>query len=291
MLTRCPNCQKAIVIPDYGAQDCPRCAARVWFADPQSAQEDKVLIDPQALGERLRKEGEFKLPNAVRELFLAPAKSRLAPFEDRTQPNQWRALWQTFSQSLLFPGPFFYSLKQQAPLYGALFYGWAFNTLGYIFMCAWQIYLLPDLLQGGKEGVTAANQAELLRQLEIAWGMLCAAPLLAFFSLFFNSSLYHFVLRSMNGRDKTPSYRATLRGVAYSSSPLVLMAIPFIGLFLAKFWSIMTTVVALTRVHETSTLRAVVAYLFPTVFFLLLVLLTSRLVDEELASSMLELLK
>lgn len=279
------------MIPSLGAQDCPRCGARVWFNDPQSGQEDKILVDPKELAERLKSEGEFKLPSTVRELFLALPKSRLAPFEDPERPNQWRGLWKTFTQSLLFPGPFFYSLRQNAPLYGALFYGWTFNTLGYIFMCAWQIYLLPDLLQSGKEGITVANQAELLRQTEIAWVMLCAAPLLAFFSLFFNSALYHLVLRSMNGREKTPSYRATLRGVAYSSSPLALMAIPFIGLFLAKFWSIMTTIVALTRVHETSTLRAVVAYLFPTIFFLFLVLVTSRFLDEELAQSMLELLK
>ena len=59
----------------------------------------------------------------------------------------------------------------------------------------------------------------------------------------------------------------TARGLCYVTAPQVVAIVPLIGWFVASLWSLFLAVVAIQRVHSTTTGRAVAAVLVPQFVF------------------------
>ena len=74
-------------------------------------------------------------------------------------------------------------------------------------------------------------------------------------------------MRSVGGQG---SYRATLRGLSYSTAPMVLYLVPLLGWIVGSFWQLSLMVEALGQVHGLKASRVLLGLFLPVVALVLL---------------------
>ena len=94
------------------------------------------------------------------------------------------------------------------------------------------------------------------------------SPLWLVFFLFFMGGVYHLCLKMVGGA-KT-GFGTTLRVLSYSSSPQIMVAIPFVGGLIGGIWGLVAMIIGIREAHETTTGKAIGALLIPMLFFLAL---------------------
>jgi hypothetical protein len=90
--------------------------------------------------------------------------------------------------------------------------------------------------------------------------MVVAIPLLVGFT-FVNAGITHACLALFKGTSK--SYEATYRVICYSYSAWIFAIVPCAGGIVSSIWSLVSTVIGLSKVHRTEIWRAAVAVLLP----------------------------
>lgn len=276
MLTQCPNCRKAIVVPEPGIHDCSRCHARIWIYPYDSDNEDRVLISPETLEEkgpeRYRKKRKSDLRSAVKSLADEKPASWAPPWENREQRGVFMALLFTWRLAMLFPTLFFSRLKADQPVKGLVLFGWICMTIGYVFWGSYRLLFLPLLVESAQKTSEAVNELDLHF---LALAVIIAAPLLSLLSIYLNAALYQAVLQLL-GVTK-PGFRGSLRVSVYACAPMLLLLLPFFGDFLAFIWSMILSVIGIAQVHRVNNTRAMLVVLLPPIAFYVLLLLGMRL--------------
>lgn len=286
MLTKCPHCEKAIVVPEPGIHDCPRCHARIWLYAEDSDEKDKVIIDPgvikQVAEEQKISRSGSNVSWDVRELAAANYKEYNAPWERRESIGFFNALFLTFKMSLLYPGHFFSKLKVNNPIKGVAFYAWFCITVGYICWSLYRLAFLPFLVEASKKATgEMPNEAGMHLMIFL---ILVSSPVISLVSIYGHSFLSHTIVKLLG--IKGADFKATFRVVVYSASPMILLALPIVGDFLAFVWSMILTVVGISRVYRVSNPVALLVVALPPIAFYLVVLLVSGLFDQFSASQL-----
>lgn len=233
----CPNCGREIA-PVYGQKFCSFCGGSLEKSDsgtehfaPSSGPGD----EPPKL------ESEQELP--VRETYC--------PWEDYERLGFLNGLRLTLKQSLFSPRLFFSKLPRSGGLLVPLLYGMLVETVGTYGGYLWSFAFGNQWFSQVKPSGSAA----------ILLGGL--VPLLVFFSLVAGALILHVCIVLVGAAKE--DFEATFRIACYSSGPSLLNVIPVIGTWIAAFWRIYLTIVAVREIHETSTGKAIVAVLLPVI--------------------------
>jgi len=173
------------------------------------------------------------------------------PWEDYERLGFIEGLRLTLKQSLFSPQAFFSRIPRYGGLLVPLLYGMLIETVGTYGGYLWSFAFGNPLFSQGKlSGFTAIVMGGLV-------------PLLVFFSLVAGALILHVCILLVGAAKQ--DFEATFRIACYTSGPDILNVIPVVGTWIAAFWRIYLTVVAVREVHETSTAKAVLAVLLPVI--------------------------
>ena len=91
-------------------------------------------------------------------------------------------------------------------------------------------------------------------------------PILVPIVVFISSGIFHLFLMLVGGtKDSTAGFEGTVRAVSYGGVANLAQIIPIAGGFIAAIWGIVLYVIGLSRVHHTTTGKALLAVLLPLV--------------------------
>ncbi len=277
MLTQCPHCEKAIVVPEPGIHSCPKCRARIWVYPADSDKADRVLISPEVMEAQQRDQrGRPRDPDLAE---MVRSDQLTAPWEERRVRGGWSAFKSTWKASTFAPSMFFSKLKTDPPARGVLSYGWLILTVGYLLWGMYRLYFLPMIIEASRESAHAVAELPPLEDMRlITMGVMLLSPLTALVSLYVNAGLFHLILRLI-GAAKT-EFSGTFRVVVYATSPMLFMAFPLFGDFAAFVWSMVVSVIGLSRIHGISSAKSMLVVFFPPLAFYVLLLLGARAVES-----------
>ena len=93
-------------------------------------------------------------------------------------------------------------------------------------------------------------------------------PLYVIINMFVVSGILHLCL-VITGAGRN-GFEGTFRIVAFSQSIKLLALVPFVGGFVGWFWHFIVQVIGLREMHETSSLRTIIAMLLPIVLIFMI---------------------
>lgn len=160
------------------------------------------------------------------------------------------------------PSAFFRGVERTGPVGRPLAFGILAGTAGTVATILWRA--AATLLRAWRGG--DADPAVVLLG---AGGMCLVAPLAVTIGLLVGSGVTHLALLLVGGARH--GFGATLRATSYAQAPELLHVVPVCGSVMAPLWSLWLTVVGLREVHETTTLRALLAVVLPLALCLALV--------------------
>ncbi len=279
---------------------CPKCAHKFEFRKaepapsfiPSFSQEKEVKREPEitptpveeeptqeVLAESSLEEKEKKEKPQAEGLWeklegLKPEEDPQVLSEEKVEKEQKtdpkeEIPWEHLENYGFFPG-FFLTLKKTLFSPGKFFSQMEFNGFGKplvyylllaevqaIFTFLWEMLgIFPHLQQenaqlGGLVGLSAMGFGSLL--------ILIFYPLLLTGALFLAAGLNHLFLSIFRAGNK--GFEGTFRAISYASSPLILGIIPGIGQFVGALWSMVLSIIAYKKVHETTYTRVILALL------------------------------
>ncbi|MCX7935199.1 MAG: YIP1 family protein [Planctomycetota bacterium] len=187
-------------------------------------------------------------------------------FEHHRQLGFFPALWQTIKDVLAEPTQTFAALHLNNGYSLPFLYATLIALVAGIANQIWGM-----LLQGALIALTGAAGNVPISGMDLfgvfgggVLGFLCAipqAPFSAASAMFINGGIAHLMLMIFKA-NRYP-FEATARAMAYAGTPAILCLIPVIGLLAAPIWGVVTAIIALREVHETTTGIAVAAILLP----------------------------
>jgi len=138
-----------------------------------------------------------------------------------------------------------------------------FGMLSYCFGMAFYLPLSAALKWTASDGSDPTR----LLAVALSLGTLLTLPFWAAAALFSSSAFMWLFMRSVGGQG---SYRATLRGLSYSTAPMVLYLVPLLGWIVGSFWQLSLMVEALGQVHGLKASRVLLGLFLPVVALVLL---------------------
>ncbi len=233
MLARCPSCRNTFSTDRAGRQNCPVCG--------------KPLLVPEP-------------PEAVAAAELVSETPGGTPWENRAQGGSLAAWGQTIQQALFEPGKLFRSARIDRS--GAQL-GFAVLTIS---VAAAVGQILERLLSarmgtfyerlGDRVGMSR-EMFETARQLNspgVFVALLVLLPAFVFVAVYLNAFVTHFFALIL-GQAKR-GFAATFAACAYASAPLLLLALPVCGSFIAVPWFVVLTGIGLKETHRITAGRA-----------------------------------
>lgn len=208
-------------------------------------------------------------------------------WEDRENTGFLNGLFRTIKDVLFSPTIFFGKMPVTGGMTDPLLYGLIVGMVGLSCLYFWDIILQSSLQNFMTPEMRSAADQSIFQGLGMA---LTASlmPLLFILWLFIVSGMLHVFLLFVRGAQA--GFEATFRVVAYSTSPLLFLVIPYCGMLITMLWVIILTIIGLKEAHEISGGKSVFAVLFPFVsccgFFILLVLLFMGAVAASLGTMM-----
>lgn len=234
------------------------------------------------------------------QMFCQHCGSRLMPdsdtpaerkgrtsWEDRENTGFLNGLFRTVKDVLFSPTIFFRKMPVAGGLTDPLIYGLIVGMVGLTCLYFWDA-LLQNTMQNfmTPEMRSAAGQS-----LFQGVGMAVTAvlmPLLFILWLFIVSGMLHLFLLFVHGA--RAGFEATFRVVAYSTTPLLFLIIPYCGMLITIVWIIVLVMIGFKEAHEISGGKSAFAVLFPFLFccglLILFVLLFMGAVAASLGSMM-----
>lgn len=185
-------------------------------------------------------------------------EDRLPAWEDAAVPFP-RNLLETWRESLFEPGRFFGGVAYEGSLARPLLYYLVIAVAGAFFTLWWQAvgWMPARALLGGDTSGPEALVSFFL------------SPFAALFGLAVWTLVLHLFVVIVAPRRR--GLGATARVICYSGGPMVLTAVPFLGVLVGGVWTVVLQVVGIRSAHRTTTGRAVAAVLLPVAALLLLV--------------------
>lgn len=174
------------------------------------------------------------------------------------------ALVDTAKRLITAPGAAFAEMREKGDYLSPILFAVIFGTVGAVIGQIWNLVFgasmigfLPPEMQAQFGQALAPSVGGVLVNIVLA-------PIFVLIFLFIAAAIYHLFLMLLGGtKESTAGYEGTLRSVSYSGVSNIAYVIPFIGTPIAIVWGIVLNVIGLSRVHHTSTGKAVGAVLLP----------------------------
>jgi hypothetical protein len=193
---------------------------------------------------------------------------KYVPWEDRQKLGFFKALWETWKESVFYPNRFF----SRAPFSGGLA-----SPLLYAVIVAWVSYAINQvtglLLSSFTIGFLAnmIHDEQLLESLGLfgglgllqVFGILVLMPFMIIAALFIGSGIYHLILMIFGWNKR--NFEATFRGIAYGAGPLIFMIVPACGSLIGYIWVLVLTIIGLKHLQKTTGGQASFVVLLPLI--------------------------
>ncbi len=180
------------------------------------------------------------------------------PFSGQDLPEQsfWSGLYGSFKSVLFSPRSFFQSMPAAGGIGEPLAFGLFFGSLGAMFGWSWKFLLLWENFNPFGEYFMGPFTLEIF-----FIGVLILSPLLVILEIFFSSCILHVTLMIVGGAGG--GFDATFKVMAYSQASQVFGLIPFLGGVIGWFWQLVIRIIGLKKIHQTTYLKIVLAFLLP----------------------------
>jgi hypothetical protein len=180
------------------------------------------------------------------------------PWEHRQQLGFFKAFFDTVSVLLMKPGEAFVMMKREGGMTDPLLFAMIGGSAGTIASTLFQIGLqsIPGI--GGSNNIVAVFG------MGVVVGFLILTPLLMAAGMFIGSAILHLCLMLLGGANKP--FEATFRVVCFSCGAAYLLSIiPFCGGYITPIYNIVLECIGISRAHETTMGKAVLAVLLPLI--------------------------
>ena len=181
------------------------------------------------------------------------------PWEHREQLGFFKAFFDTVSVLLMKPTEAFVMMKREGGMTDPLLFALIGGSAGTIASTLFQIGLasIPGVGSGNNNVVAL-----------FGWGMvigfLVLTPLLMAAGMFIGSGILHLCLMLFGGANKP--FETTFRVVCFSCGAAYLFSIiPFCGGYITPIYNIVLQCIGISRAHETTMGKAVLAVLLPLI--------------------------
>jgi hypothetical protein len=200
------------------------------------------------------------LPLATAAGFSAAAPGTGLPWENREQLGLVKAWFDTVSLLITKPSDAFTIMRPEGGMGGPLLFGM-------IGGCAGGIVSL--LFQGLLQSIPGVGNSEALNAFGVgAWTLIVIyavlMPVLVAFGLFVGSAVLHLCLMMVGGANR--SFETTFRVVCFTCGAANLFSmVPICGGLIAAVYQIVLECIGLSRAHQTTTGKAIMAILLPLI--------------------------
>ena len=180
------------------------------------------------------------------------------PWEHRQQLGFFKAFFDTASMLLMKPGEAFLMMKREGGMTDPLLFAMIGGCAGTIVSTLFQIGLASIPGVGGSNNVIA------MFGMGAVVGFLLLTPLFMAAGIFIGSAILHLCLMLLGGANKP--FETTFRVVCFSCGAAYLFSIiPFCGGYITPIYNIVLNCIGVSRAHETTTGKAVLAVLLPLI--------------------------
>jgi hypothetical protein len=282
ILVRCAGCDHNFETRRYGQQSCPICHAQVMLPAPEG-----VILPP----EETTPEPPPPESSASKYLTSTPATSLDNPIEgdagsklkefipafESGERGYIGGFIQTIKEIVGSPATFFVRVRVGKPgvakvlLFGGILCTVAlnFSVLYFLLILSRNQQAFLNALEGKLAGISPEDYLNLIKT--ILYWLIYLSPLIGFAYLILCAAMYHLVVVITTNKNR--GFAATVRATAYGFTPLLLLAIPYIGQLLGGMWTLALQVIALSQVHRMGPWRAALVVLLPIAALLLLLAL------------------
>ena len=198
------------------------------------------------------------------------------PFDDESTGIITRFL-STVNEVLFHPGRFFETLDKNIVIGNVYLYYLVIVFLGYLFSFFWQNFTggnaQATLMMQKMLSENGVDNAQFLAEFSSSV-MLFYYALMFLFSavmVFITSGFYH-ILMLIFGEGEN-GFNATFASVAFASTPVVFLIVPFCGGLISAIWSIVVAIIGFSKMQNMSTGKAALIYFIPTILMMILVVL------------------
>lgn len=266
MQVRCPHCQGIFSTERAGVQFCPNCGQQInvpGAAAPGAPEAPAGAAPPAATpgpgpgGAP----GQTGTPES-----MGPGGREPTPWERRAELGAFGGLWETWKKSMFSPEPFFSSVRPDSSWVDAMLYGWVVSIVSSVLRVPSQY-----LEMWGRSSTASTENLPAELQKYLSWiqassgrtstivGSVVIGALLYPVMLLIGAAILHLCCM-MWGCAKN-GFWTTVRAVAYSQSPQVLVLIPCAGGLFAVVYTIVLEIFALGKMHDSTMGRAAGAVL------------------------------
>ena len=180
------------------------------------------------------------------------------PWEHRQQFGFFKAFFDTVSVLLMKPSEAFVMMKREGGLTDPLLFALIGTSAGTIVSTLFQIGLQSILGIGGSNNIVA------MFGMGVVVGFLILTPLFMAAGMFLGSAILHLCLMLLGGANKP--FETTFRVVCFSCGSAYLFSIiPFCGGYITPIYNIVLECIGISRVHEITMGKAVLAVLLPLI--------------------------
>ena len=194
--------------------------------------------------------------------YEQPRRERTGPpWENKERLGFFTAIWETIKGVLINPTQTFAEMRTEGGISKPILYAIILGSIGGIIGIIWQ-GLISTLSFVATQEIAkyAANVVYLVL-------MAIFMPLIVAVGLFISSGIVHICLIIVGGTNK--GFETTFRVFAYTNGSVALFQIiPFCGGIVGGIWGLVCNIIGLKEAHETTTSKAVLAILLPTIFFI-----------------------
>lgn len=203
-------------------------------------------------------------PSTVASPLPAPAAIPLAqsglPWDRRQELGLFNAFIETLKLVLTNPNVAFAQMKTEGGLVEPLIYAVIGGSIGFV------VYLLFSMVFSSL-GIMTGQRNPLAGMMGFGIGaifMLLFVPVFLALGLFIGSGILHLCLMIVGGAKR--SYEATFRVICFAAGSVYpIMIVPICGGLISGIWCIVLECIGLTKVHDTTTGKAVLAVFLPLV--------------------------
>ena len=180
------------------------------------------------------------------------------PWEHRHEIGFFKAFVDTASVLLMKPSEAFVMMKREGGLTDPLLFGLIGGCAGTIVSALFQIGIQSILGIGGSNNLVA------MFGMGAVVGFLLLTPLFMAAGIFIGSAILHLCLMLLGGANKP--FETTFRVVCFSCGAAYLFSIiPFCGGYITPIYNIVLNCIGISRAHETTVGKAVLAVLLPLI--------------------------
>jgi predicted Zn finger-like uncharacterized protein len=264
----CPNCNfsKQIASEKIPAgiknAKCPRCSKTFeipGMSEPEPPQENPQPPEPLHQ-EPIQEVAPPPLPDKVTDVSAEPVD--MSEPQNPYEEGYFTGLWRVFSGVLFSPTEFF-RWARDTGIKDSMMFGILTGSIGVMFSLFWEFHFLSQegsYLTKLFPQVTSFN--------DIFLGMIICSPLIVLVNGLIVTAVVHACLSIIGGASK--GFEGTFKVMLYSNAVSVFSLVPYLGGYVAFFWSITIIVKGLREIHETSNAKAVFSLALPVIFLMIL---------------------